>query len=376
MLNSTTGVIDPKERPLPHADLAGKASRIVPSFHLGHRAYLDGFRGVAVLLVLAHHARLVTPLGVDIFFVLSGFLITVLLIQEWERTERIALGKFYARRALRLFPALVLLLAGVWLHALVFQDWSAAEKTGKASLIALFYLSNWAEAFGLFPLGVLYHTWSLSVEEQFYLCWPLIMLLLLKLRFRWPHVLALLVVGVAAIIVQRIYLAQAGTSYVRLYVALDTRGDALLIGCALGVVVARRLLPEGGPFHAFSRVLAAAGVVALGWLLRTDLHTPWGVVLSATLAPLAAAAVLLSLTAAPTKAALWFLEWPALVWVGRISYGLYLWNLPMCFIIYRPTWPWALMASLQITATFIAAACSFYFWEQPFLRLKQRFIVR
>jgi peptidoglycan/LPS O-acetylase OafA/YrhL len=155
-------------------------------------------------------------------------------------------------------------------------------------------------------------------------------------------------------------------------VALDTRGDALLLGCILGFLVARGLIPRNRVFRLFSRVLAVLAVACLFWLLVKDYRADQGLSLLATFAPLSAAAILLALFVSPPKWALWLLEHPVLVWVGRISYGLYLWNYPLCYILTKPSWSWAFTVSIQIAATFFLATCSFYFWEQPFLRLKQK----
>lgn len=341
-------------------------------FRLGHRPYLDGLRGVAVLLIIVHHARLVTPLGVDIFFVLSGFLITALLLQEWDQCGKIHLRRFYARRALRLLPALVLLLAAVCLHAYLFQGIAALKATALAALAALGYVSNWMEAFDLLRMGILYHTWSLSVEEQFYICWPLAAIVLLHFHLRARVVVALL--GTAAIVIalHRTHLAFGDAPGNRIYVALDTRGDALLLGCMLGFMEARQLLPRRRLAQALFGVvglISVAGLVLLlGWQGGSEV-----LALPATLAPLAAAGLLLWLLGGAPWPILSMLEAQPLVWTGKISYGLYLWNFPVCYILTRPSWSHPLAASLQVAATFTMAAASFYLWEQPFLHLKKRF---
>src|SRR5207249_381805 len=116
----------------------------------------------------------------DIFFVLSGFLITCLLLEEWDQFQRINLKAFYARRALRLLPALLVLLLVVVAFYWLASPKSTAVRTTFDALIALFYSSNWAFVFGFRqPAHVLTHTWSLSIEEQFYLTWPVILILLL-----------------------------------------------------------------------------------------------------------------------------------------------------------------------------------------------------
>src|SRR5688572_4557652 len=158
----------------------------VEPFTLGYRPYLDGVRGVAILLVLVCHIPNL-PLqggfiGVDLFFVLSGFLITSLLLEEWRATGNVSLGAFYARRALRLVPALLLVLGAAVLLSELRESRTAANATWTSALMTLFYSANWFLAYGAYPRKELSATWSLSVEEQFYLLWPLLLLVMLRLR--------------------------------------------------------------------------------------------------------------------------------------------------------------------------------------------------
>src|ERR1051325_9449434 len=155
-----------------------------PPFHLGYRRNLDGVRGLAILLVLINHSTLLGDgfgfVGVNTFFVLSGFLITCLLTEEYEKSGRISLRDFYMRRALRLLPALVTMLIAFVIFVFLTDPHKRAVRELHEALFALFYFSNWA---GILRIGrhiSLAHTWSLSVEEQFYIVWPLILLLLLR----------------------------------------------------------------------------------------------------------------------------------------------------------------------------------------------------
>src|ERR1700682_626933 len=155
-----------------------------PEFRLGYRPELDGVRGISILLVLLlHFTPKLMPggyFGVDIFFVLSGFLITSLLLQEWARKNSISLKDFYIRRALRLGPGLAVYLLLVGAYACVFLDKGNARGMYLGIVLTLSYISNWVMAFKPdFLPGLLAITWSLAVEEQFYLVWPLILSLLL-----------------------------------------------------------------------------------------------------------------------------------------------------------------------------------------------------
>jgi len=164
-------------------------------FSLGYRPSLDGLRGVSILAVMSYHLGLIRGgfLGVDIFFVLSGFLITTLLTDEWIRSGSISFRKFYMRRALRLLPALVVLAITCDFATVIFARlyWPPEAFVpvvfgmAYASLVALFYVTNWVMISGQ-TLWILGHTWSLSIEEQFYLLWPLILIALPRRNGKRP----------------------------------------------------------------------------------------------------------------------------------------------------------------------------------------------
>ena len=164
---------------------------------LGYRPALDGVRAMAILAVLGYHGSAQLKggfIGVDIFFVLSGFLITTLLFQEWSHAHAIALGNFYGRRARRLLPALFLAVAGVGLIYAIDPSLNHGISFGRAALVVIFYAGNWVAAFADNPtqvLALLDHTWSLAVEEQFYILWPLLLLICLRRRWRPRSVVVL-----------------------------------------------------------------------------------------------------------------------------------------------------------------------------------------
>ena len=171
-------------------------------FSLGYRESFDGIRGVGVLIIMGAHSFIQSlaaagTIALQTFFLMSGFLITVLLVREWERHGRIDIRKFYVRRALRLLPALVLFI-GV---SCVLVAWTlpeyAKQEHYKAAIAALFYFYNWGFIYNWFYAGFLSHCWSLAVEEQFYLFWPALLIVLLRLplsrlwklahRREWRH---------------------------------------------------------------------------------------------------------------------------------------------------------------------------------------------
>jgi len=209
----------------------------------GYWPALDGFRGIAVVLVVAFNLELGLPagyVGVDMFFVLSGFLITALLLREHDSAQRINLGAFYVRRALRLIPALLILTLLLCGAATLLHPPELARHYYIGSLAALFFVGNWIMALdpanGSLVMGPLAPTWSLGVEEQFYLVWPLVLGWMLAHRVRIGGVV---ISGIVASAAWRVWLSYEGVHPWRIYCATDTRADALLIGCLLAVLLAR-----------------------------------------------------------------------------------------------------------------------------------------
>ena len=188
-----TPMVSAMERPVNGPEVAD--TRVSPQASLGYRPELDGLRGLAVLSVMVFHSGLIAGgwLGVDVFFALSGFLITSLLLEEYARTGRINLRYFYMRRALRLLPALVTLVAvlAVVLLATTSREYRIYLVLYVAAV--LFYFANWVEPFGI-PLAWGFgHTWSLAIEEQFYVVW-VAMFLLVAAKFARPRVVLWLLV--------------------------------------------------------------------------------------------------------------------------------------------------------------------------------------
>src|SRR6266851_6915202 len=210
-------------------------------FHVQNWPFLDGLRGVALLIVLGLHARL--PFlaggiyGVDIFFVMSGFLITVLLMDEWHRTQGIKLRAFYIRRALRLVPALLAMAAICCVYAFVYLDPASATSVYSGAKYAVIYFTNWASVLGWVGLTIFSATWSLAIEEQFYLLWPIILIVLLRLRCSTKTKTLLIAGGAMSSMLWRLYLAHRDGFTVRELVGIDARADGLLLGAALGAAL-------------------------------------------------------------------------------------------------------------------------------------------
>lgn len=293
-----------------------------------YRPDLDGLRALAVGLVILTHSKLPVvnnggDVGVTAFFVLSGYLITGLLLDESDRTGRIHLRAFYWRRVRRLGPALLLLLAFVVLVGAI-TGWPEGWSLSIAS--TLFYVSNWVQVGGV-PLNFIGHTWSLSIEEQFYLAWPVFLIFAGPLR---AAVVAIILVVVATIV-------RTAVDGPFEYFSTVTRGDAILVGCLLAITNIR--LPAW---------CGAAGIVAMVIVaygnLSHDLTIPMAIVGAA--AVITGGSRLLGVLAP----------------MGRRAYGLYLWNWPLA----------VLFGTLAVPLTFVAAELSWRLVEVRFIRRRPR----
>lgn len=291
---------------------------------LGHVRGLDGIRGVAIAAVVGYHF-LGLPngfYGVDIFFVLSGFLITTLLLEEHETSGRISFGTFYLRRARRLLPGLgpiVMFSLLVAVLNLLAGPPGYAWVRLRGALSAVFYAANIVEAAGrLLPIEVT-PLWSLAQEEQFYLLWPAALLLLLRRRIEPRRVAQLLLAYAAIVIAWRAGLAFARVPDVHVMYGPDTRSDGLAIGAALAAlrfagVLRRERLP---------------GIALLGFLVlvAVPLRTATAYGVGIPLAELAGVGLVLAGLGGST-----LLSAAPLAWLGSISYGVYLWQGPVMLV--------------------------------------------
>ena len=360
----------------------------MPARLTGRQPALDGLRAVAVVAVLLFHGGVAGArggfLGVDVFFVLSGYLITMLLLREQQATGRIALGAFWARRARRLLPALFFVLAAVAVYAAFLVEPQARLSLRLDGLAALGYVGNWrqlgAEG-GYFAQGAtpspLRHTWSLSIEEQFYLVWPLVVVALLRgrrltrSRVRW----VLVVAAVAALASAVLMSVLLGGDVSRVYYGTDTRAQSVLVGCALAALLRLRRTPASTP----GRTSAPPGLVTLaGWLglvvviaaMITVDGTQRGLYHGGLLLfDTAVAAVLAAVVLAPARGLARLLSVRPLPALGRISYGVYLWHWPVFVVLTAErtglTGP-ALLA-LRLGVTLVLATLSWRLVERPVL---------
>lgn len=335
------------------ADDAETAPALTDPPQMRHRNCLDGIRGIAVLTVVFFHLDLGWMsggyLGVDVFFVLSGFLITTLLVREWNEHGRIDLKRFWVRRARRLLPAMLVVLGAVALFALVFAQPEQLDDIRTQGLASLFYVTNWARAFdntsyfdAFAPKSPLEHYWSLAIEEQFYVVWPLVTMGLFTWRSRVSGILTrarrydvpLWLIGVGGA------LASAGLMAVlyspentSLYFRTDTRVQGLLIGVALAGLYdgAGRRLMDARPVW----MVPAGWGAGLAFLIVsiTDVAPAWlyqgGFLVVAVLT----ATVILAAMSTPRSSLDRALSVRPLRFFGRISYGLYLWHWPVILVL-------------------------------------------
>jgi peptidoglycan/LPS O-acetylase OafA/YrhL len=351
------------------------------STRLSYITGLDGIRAIAVMAVLFYHANFPWALGgflgVETFFVLSGFLITSLLLVEWQSTNQIDLKQFWLRRARRLLPAVWLLLLTLPVMAVFFAP-DALPRLKEDIPAAFIYSTNWVyivrevpyfEAFGRPPL--LQQLWSLAVEEQFYILWPLILLFLLRTskNNRYKLLSAILIMTVLSAAWMAV-LYSPDLDPLRVYYGTDTRAAGFLVGAMLALMWSpRQVLRETRSLT--PGALGLAGLFALVILYnKLNEFQPFlyrgGILLTAL-----ASALLIVGASTPGTFLSKLLEAGPLRWIGSRSYSIYLWHWPV-FMLTRPGFdlalptPWIRIG--QVIITFVLAELSYRWIETPVRR--------
>jgi peptidoglycan/LPS O-acetylase OafA/YrhL len=323
---------------------------------------LDGVRGLAILLVVAAHVGLPVRWGglsgVTLFFVLSGYLITSLLLREWDRWGSVSLWRFWGRRAVRLLPALLLLLLATPLVLLLTGD-ERLSRYPVAALASLFYVGNWVRIHGT-DLGLLNHLWSLSVEEQFYVVWPLLFIALMT----WLR---------SHVVTAALTLAALATAYsvwtqgpaVRLDISTETNAFALLLGVALAFSLAAVRargweMPVASPLVPFLVLVAVSALPGHGLEVDHPLFRALGAVHAVIGVWLVYAAVSGHSAVVGSR---------VMVFFGTISYALYLWHQMLVNSLLLG--PLSLGRNLLLVA--VAVLVSWLSWvllERPAMRLR------
>lgn len=341
-------------------------------YRLPYEPALNGLRGLSILVVMVFHAvPLALPggfLGVDVFFALSGYLITRLLLLEYAQTRRIDIKRFFTRRWLRLGPALIAMLVAYGLTLCLFSPHATLKNQGTDIVLALLYLTNWTRAFLIKDPVDLGHTWSLAIEEQFYMGWPLLLWFCLRFVARKNMILLIVLALVALSWSIRLFLFYDGASIVRLYNGLDTRLETVMWGAALAVWLSARQNGTHPSQTGKRHVVAWLALAGILWSFSTaewtsDGYYQWGLTLIAM-----ASVVLISCLHTPTPSSIkHLLSHPALVWLGTVSYGLYLWHFPVYRLLLTfniKEW-WLLGIGAMVTLPI--AALSYYGLERPLL---------
>lgn len=358
---------------------------------------LDGLRAIAVLLVIVYHFwPTVLPggmIGVDIFFVISGFLITSLLLREGALNGRIALGSFWVRRARRLLPAIALMILVLGPVSLIVGG-DIQVNLGRQLLGAATFSSNWIsifagnDYFAQTSPELFTNFWSLAVEEQFYVLWPLLIVASgLLLGRHWRHFSAVMVLGILASLGVAAFLLMNGTPISRIYYGTDTHLYGLLLGALLAFARPWSLYPPMGK-KALYRVAQPFGLIAftrvmVSWLSLFALipyailvpesapgAIPWGLFGASLLALGVIQGMLPDMLAGASEALRRLLNFAPLRWVGERSYGLYLWHWPLAVVMH-----YVLGADRSplvnvgvLVATFAIAEMSYRWVETPIRR--------
>lgn len=342
---------------------------------------LDGLRALAVLAVIAYHLNLPFVsgglLGVGVFFVLSGYLITDILMAEWAASQGLKLKSFWVRRARRLLPAMLSMVLIVVLWVPLFAPSQVTSLRGDA-LSSVFYFSNWwfifhkVSYFASFGLpSPLNHLWSLAVEEQFYIIWPLVLLLLLRfLPRRWQRISFTLLLATASALAMAI-MFHPGVDPSRVYYGTGTRAFSLLIGAALAFVWPSRKLTTMPIKASGVLMLDIAGTtslfIVLAMFFKTNEYQPFlyrgGMVLLSLFT-----AVLIAAIAHPATRLGKLIGCAPLRFVGARSYGIYLWHYPVIILTSSAVNTGGidiLRAVLQVAVSVLLAALSWRYLEEP-----------
>lgn len=340
---------------------------------------LDGLRAIAVIAIIIYHLN---PkwlsggfLGVDTFFIISGYLITSLLIREYHHTGTIDLLHFWKRRIKRLLPAVLFLLSIVLIYTLLFEP-SIIKSVKQDTLAALFYVSNWwyifhhVSYFDSFKVMPLKHLWSLAIEEQFYVLWPVLLMLLLRIKKLKNHFLLVILIGSLISLILMILIAEPNVDNSRVYFGTDTRLQTLLLGVLLAYIWPPFRLKQQiiTPLKIGIETIGCISIALLIYLMCTvSSNDNWlyfgGIYLISLISlPVIASAV------HPSTLLSKMLSNRLFIWIGQRSYSLYLWHYPVISFMSKHfiqgQIPFYIIL-LEIILTLLLAECSYRYIEVP-----------
>lgn len=334
---------------------------------------VDGIRAFAVLAVVAYHfGWLSTPggfLGVDVFFTISGYLITSLLVAEYQRTGRIDIREFWKRRARRLLPALFVFLAVTAAYVAAFVP-TEVDRVQRELFPALGYFTNWfligynESYFETFARPSLWrHLWSLAVEEQFYIVWPVLFFVLRKVRTALTVTLVLVIALVSTWWMANLFVPFEDPS--RVYYGTDTRAAGILIGVALGFL--RHRLPVVEHKRRWPGLVGVLGLTMLVWMVATvNGFDPWLYRGGFLLTGVASAAAIVGVVG--SRSLRLIVGSAPMRWVGLRSYGLYMWHWPVV-VFTRPNidvfWDPKIVTVVRLAVALILTEISYRWIEMP-----------
>ena len=372
--------------PTPSVVTLDEAREAVPDRRpraLGYQPALDGLRGVALLLVLTYHTDEASSgpvpggfLAVDVFFVLSGFLITTFLLEDYARTGRVVTRAFWARRATRLLPALFAAIALIGLYAVAVRPATGLYEIQGQILATVFYYDNWWVIAGrgghLSPLG---QAWSLSIEEQWYLVWPFALTGLLALvrgRRAWMLASVMVLASASWALMAAPTWSQDGNltfdQWSRIYNGTLTRAWELLLGSAMAVLLSGRLRI---PSRALRLVFEAGGLIGLGYLawaaVSMGQYEPWVYQYGLVLVLVATMLIIVAVIQPDSPVLRRLFSWRPFVWLGVISYAVYLYHLTIYLWLSedRTGLEGTTLTLVRWAVVFALGAASLWFLERP-----------
>ncbi len=362
--------------------------RVAPRFRLGNRPPLTGIRAFVIVSILIYHSNFTSGFtalpgawaAISVFFVLSGFLITSMLMSEREQKGRISLRNFYSRRALRLLPPLALTVLLITIYALFVYVPYAHQRVWGDVEGAVFYYADFRSASGHeFFLGFMGQAWSLSIEEQFYVLWA-VLLLAATLTRRRTAAYALSVTGIAASAAYGFSQLSAphftGAIANQVYYGFASRADALFVGCLLGLVASGGHLERIG--RTGRRVVGAAALASaalLGWIVvEIAFGSRASLALWLPLSILLSAVLIVYFVTNPAGAGSRFVGLAPFVLVGNLAYTLYLVHWPVYVALNPLTTHWSFwpLEMVRMAIVFAVALASWYLMERPLMRWRRR----